>query len=171
MNKDMAASTTPAPCSHCDDTGDVHSIDGEWRGVCLCPAGQRIQDRIVATQAAERVVTPSEQSECGCPKCYSLWSGPCSNESAATPPQQATPAGYTTQPITWGHRISEQVVKITKEAQAAYGYTHPIYATPAASTIAAAQPDDVQRRLNIALDAIDDQYDTDYMPPRGHRGR
>ena len=26
-------------CSRCDGTGDVHSIDGEWRGVCDCGAG------------------------------------------------------------------------------------------------------------------------------------
>lgn len=26
-------------CEYCDDTGDVHSIDGEWRGRCTCPAG------------------------------------------------------------------------------------------------------------------------------------
>lgn len=25
-------------CEHCDGTGDVHSIDGEWRGRCTCPA-------------------------------------------------------------------------------------------------------------------------------------
>ena len=27
-------------CPHCDDTGDVHGQDGEWRGVCTCPAGK-----------------------------------------------------------------------------------------------------------------------------------
>lgn len=27
-----------ANCEHCDGTGDVHSIDGEWRGRCHCPA-------------------------------------------------------------------------------------------------------------------------------------
>lgn len=26
-------------CPLCDDTGDVHSMDGEWQGVCWCPAG------------------------------------------------------------------------------------------------------------------------------------
>ena len=30
-------------CQYCDDTGDVHSIDGEWRGVCVCPAGKAIK--------------------------------------------------------------------------------------------------------------------------------
>ena len=30
------------PCQHCDDTGDVHGVDGEWRGVCSCPAGKRM---------------------------------------------------------------------------------------------------------------------------------
>lgn len=29
----------PARCLHCDGTGDVHSIDGEWRGRCTCSAG------------------------------------------------------------------------------------------------------------------------------------
>ncbi|MFA5898095.1 MAG: hypothetical protein WC829_03160 [Hyphomicrobium sp.] len=29
-------------CPNCDDTGDVNSIDGEWRGVCYCPAGKSI---------------------------------------------------------------------------------------------------------------------------------
>ena len=33
----------PKRCPNCDDTGDVHSIDGEWRGVCHCPAGQAIK--------------------------------------------------------------------------------------------------------------------------------
>lgn len=27
-------------CEHCDGTGDVHGIDGEWRGRCTCPAGE-----------------------------------------------------------------------------------------------------------------------------------
>lgn len=37
-------------CPNCDDTGDVHSIDGEWRGICHCPAGQALR----APQTAER---------------------------------------------------------------------------------------------------------------------
>lgn len=28
-------------CPNCDGTGDVHSIDGQWRGSCHCPAGQK----------------------------------------------------------------------------------------------------------------------------------
>jgi hypothetical protein len=39
----------PNRCPNCDDTGDVHSIDGEWRGTCHCPAGQAIN----AQQAAQ----------------------------------------------------------------------------------------------------------------------
>jgi len=27
-------------CDKCDDTGDVHRIDGEWLGRCDCPAGR-----------------------------------------------------------------------------------------------------------------------------------
>lgn len=30
----------PPRCEYCDDTGDVHSLDGEWRGLCTCPAGK-----------------------------------------------------------------------------------------------------------------------------------
>lgn len=28
-------------CGYCDGTGDVHSVDGQWRGRCTCPAGQQ----------------------------------------------------------------------------------------------------------------------------------
>lgn len=28
-------------CPYCGDTGDVHSIDGQWRGTCTCEAGQQ----------------------------------------------------------------------------------------------------------------------------------
>lgn len=28
-------------CPYCDGTGDVHSIDGQWRGTCTCEAGQQ----------------------------------------------------------------------------------------------------------------------------------
>lgn len=28
----------PERCKYCDGTGDIHSIDGEWRGVCKCEA-------------------------------------------------------------------------------------------------------------------------------------
>lgn len=34
-----APSDAVRPCEYCDDTGDVHGLDGEWRGVCICPAG------------------------------------------------------------------------------------------------------------------------------------
>jgi len=50
----------PKRCPNCDDTGDVHSIDGEWRGTCECPAGQAIkapqttQDYIIDLQAERR---------------------------------------------------------------------------------------------------------------------
>lgn len=39
-------------CSNCDDTGDVNSITGEWRGVCICPAGQAINARALAAPGA-----------------------------------------------------------------------------------------------------------------------
>ena len=38
----LYAGVAPAPveqrCTYCDGTGDVHSIDGEWRGTCHCAA-------------------------------------------------------------------------------------------------------------------------------------
>lgn len=35
----MAEAALDVPnCEHCDGTGDVHSIDGEWRGRCHCCA-------------------------------------------------------------------------------------------------------------------------------------
>lgn len=33
-----AAPAAPARCPYCDDTGDVHSPTGEWRGECKCGA-------------------------------------------------------------------------------------------------------------------------------------
>lgn len=27
-------------CEYCDGTGDVHGLDGEWKGSCVCPAGR-----------------------------------------------------------------------------------------------------------------------------------
>ena len=41
-------------CPHCDDTGDVHAPDGEWHGVCSCPAGDKIgKDAPETTRASE----------------------------------------------------------------------------------------------------------------------
>lgn len=31
-------------CIHCGGTGDVHSLDGEWRGECNCEASQWVRD-------------------------------------------------------------------------------------------------------------------------------
>ena len=36
------AAPTEKPCKHCDGTGDVHSIDGEWRGACVCDTGKAV---------------------------------------------------------------------------------------------------------------------------------
>jgi hypothetical protein len=44
-----AEKAQPAPepvqqvCRNCDGTGDVHSLEGEWRGRCWCPAAQPVQ--------------------------------------------------------------------------------------------------------------------------------
>ena len=38
----------PARCGYCDDTGDVHGLDGEWRGVCNCAAGDRVRAAVAS---------------------------------------------------------------------------------------------------------------------------
>lgn len=43
----------PVRCPYCDDTGDVHSIDGEWRGTCKCPAGATPHTEAVRMSEAE----------------------------------------------------------------------------------------------------------------------
>jgi hypothetical protein len=56
-----ASPTSPAEqqaprCSYCDGTGDVHGIDGEWRGICTeCDAGTALRQ-----QAAPKAA-PGEQ--------------------------------------------------------------------------------------------------------------
>lgn len=40
MGYESAATPAGPRCPHCDDTGDVHGLDGEWRGRCACRAGQ-----------------------------------------------------------------------------------------------------------------------------------
>ena len=36
----MLAAPAPERCEYCDGTGDVHGLDGEWKGSCVCPAGR-----------------------------------------------------------------------------------------------------------------------------------
>jgi hypothetical protein len=36
-----AQPTEQERCKYCDDTGDVHSVTGEWRGSCVCEAGKQ----------------------------------------------------------------------------------------------------------------------------------
>jgi hypothetical protein len=42
--KRVAGAAAPKRCEYCDGTGDVHSIDGEWRGRCSCAAGATAPD-------------------------------------------------------------------------------------------------------------------------------
>lgn len=54
-------------CEYCDDTGDVHSLDGEWQGVCHCVAGDSL--RPPAEPAEEETKAkrcPSEIEGWGC---------------------------------------------------------------------------------------------------------
>lgn len=53
-----------APCPHCDDTGDVHSIDGQWRGTCKCEAGRAVapgDEAQVLSQAARDVLAERQR--------------------------------------------------------------------------------------------------------------
>lgn len=50
------------PCEYCDDTGDVHSADGEWRGTCVCPAGQALKKNPSTTDCN----CPSTECTGGC---------------------------------------------------------------------------------------------------------
>lgn len=34
LDTTSASRELPKHCEYCDDTGDVHSLDGEWRGTC-----------------------------------------------------------------------------------------------------------------------------------------
>ena len=61
-------------CPHCDDTGDVHTADGEWHGVCSCPAGDKIgKDAPPKTRASEAgdcdEDDDAERCEGGDPEC------------------------------------------------------------------------------------------------------
>ena len=69
LNHTQTASPKPAPaelgssrrgrqrpdgtfaCEYCDDCGDVHSVIGDWLGVCHCEAGRELQAEIDARRA------------------------------------------------------------------------------------------------------------------------
>lgn len=44
----MAAQDEVDPCFQCDGTGDVHGLDGEWRGYCGCRVGEDLRTRCIA---------------------------------------------------------------------------------------------------------------------------
>ena len=46
----------PERCEYCDGTGDVTEFDGEWRGYCVCDAGQALKAPL-----------PAERCKCGYP--------------------------------------------------------------------------------------------------------
>lgn len=47
-----------ARCANCDDTGHVHSIDGQWRGICHCPAGVALNAPPVTQAKPEQAAQP-----------------------------------------------------------------------------------------------------------------
>lgn len=38
-----APKAAPRRCPYCDDTGHVHTLTGEWRGLCVCEAGEALK--------------------------------------------------------------------------------------------------------------------------------
>ncbi|NTF18015.1 hypothetical protein G6L37_06330 [Agrobacterium rubi] len=48
-------------CEYCDDTGDVHSIIGDWLGVCHCEYGQELQGEIDVIRARRSAEQESDQ--------------------------------------------------------------------------------------------------------------
>ncbi|QDF18939.1 hypothetical protein SEA_SCENTAE_220 [Gordonia phage SCentae] len=54
------AIVVPERCPHCDDTGDVHRMDGEWLGECHCPAGQEIRSGRMDVVHGRLKVRPSD---------------------------------------------------------------------------------------------------------------
>ncbi|NTG73248.1 hypothetical protein G6M02_07880 [Agrobacterium rhizogenes] len=43
------------PCGYCYGEGDVHGLDGEWRGYCTCEAGLKLKGECEARYAAKAV--------------------------------------------------------------------------------------------------------------------
>ena len=108
-NGDTAA---PAPveqrCTYCDGTGDVHSIDGEWRGTCHCAAA------------------PAPQAQ---DKSDNYLSGYCTGrtdllkEQSAQPKQE--PLRELTEPQVHGiaHRKATRYTYIAKPSEVMYGFS------------------------------------------------
>lgn len=83
----------PKRCPYCDDTGDVHSADGEWRGVCTCPAGAAPQPQ----QAGYALVPidPTLEMQAAWNGAGEYWQAAYSAMLAAAPqPQQAAQSNY-----------------------------------------------------------------------------
>lgn len=52
-------------CSYCDGTGDVHGIDGEWRGICTeCDAGTALRQQAAPKAAPTRTALPEGWTDC-----------------------------------------------------------------------------------------------------------
>ena len=58
-----AAEQAQRPCQYCNGTGDVHSITGEWRGVCSCEAGKTQQAEPVLALAGSLGVAADDSAE------------------------------------------------------------------------------------------------------------
>lgn len=58
MKETPTSAEAAKPCPYCDDSGDVHSADGEWRGICSCKAGDEIRARIDSERATQ-ATTPT----------------------------------------------------------------------------------------------------------------
>lgn len=60
------AATPPKACEYCDDTGDVHGLDGEWRGICNCPAGDKFRTTAATPAAPSAAPTPEDDLLVAC---------------------------------------------------------------------------------------------------------
>lgn len=78
-------------------------------------------------------------------------------------PKGTEPVGWTSEPIEWSPRQSEQVLKITRKAQPQYGFVYPLHASAQAPAPVADRP--LPAELGEWLTAIGDLYIAMGRPP------
>ena len=80
-------------CPHCDDTGDVNSITGEWRGVCSCAAGDCFRaPAVVSQQLTTEAAAPQDAVNAMCFKIAAI------AEECADPGTKASLLGLLCEP-------------------------------------------------------------------------
>lgn len=66
-------------CTWCDDTGDVHGLDGEWRGRCPCRAADKMDEKTILKGVLEALGWPAK-GEAYSPE---AWAEKIANEATA----------------------------------------------------------------------------------------